>query len=212
MTPAKVAGVAGFPWPRRIAQELSGAGNGVQVRQPMSARQRRALRVCSRVMTARTRRASRRTLNLAVIILGAVFAMPLEARAQNYQIDQFGSDRVTKYLHRHDLPLVGAQILDNNDGSRELHLFGYVGTPYGMQDAQTKALEYLGDPTIKVVNAIQINPSIEQMRPLSSPLPAAANTPVAPTVNSDTQWNKAINNIYKNGAQPLPQPSGPLLP
>jgi len=163
-------------------------------------------------MIAGTRRATWRTLNLAVIILGAVFAMPLEAAPPNYQIDQFGSDRVTHYLHRHDLPLVGAQIIDNNDGSRELHLFGYVGTAYGMQDAQTKALEYLGDPTIKVVNAIQINPSIEQMRPLSPSLPAAANTPVAPAANSGSQWNKAIDNIYKNGAQPLPQPSGPLLP
>ena len=120
--------------------------------------------------------------------------------SQNYQIDKYGSHRVTHFLHNHQLPLVGAQILDNNDGSRELHLYGFVATPYGMQDAQQKALKYLGDPTLKVVNSIQVNPSIENMRPLPDDLPEAANTPVAPppppsSGNSNNQWDKAIDNI-----------------
>ena len=165
-----------------------------------------------------------------LIVLAATFAallwMPMLADAQtpNYQVDDYGSHRVTHFLHNHNLPLVGAQIIDNNDGSRELHLYGFVATPFGMQDAQQKALKYLGDKTIKVVNSIEVNPSLANMPasppssaanpslgstspPPRSDLPAAA--PVPPPANSDSQWDKAMQNIYKNGAQPLPQPNAP---
>jgi hypothetical protein len=159
--------------------------------------------------------------------LAALLWMPILADAQppDYQVDDYGSHRVTHFLHNHNLPLVGAQVIDNNDGSRELHLFGFVATPFGMQDAQQKALKYLGDKTIKVVNSIEVNPSLGNLppspssaaenpsrgnvspRPLQSELPAPA--PAPPPANSDSQWDKAMQNIYKNGAQPLPQPSGP---
>jgi hypothetical protein len=164
-----------------------------------------------------------------VIGLAATFAallwMPILAHAQTrgYQVDDYGSHRVTHFLHNHNLPLVGAQVIDNDDGSRELHLYGFVATPYGMEDAQQKALKYLGDKTIKVVNSIEVKPSLASMPasppsaagnpslggmspPPQSDLPAAASVP--PPANSDSQWDKAMQNIYKNGAQPLPQPSG----
>jgi hypothetical protein len=164
-----------------------------------------------------------------VIGLAATFAallwMPMLAHAQTpgYQVDDYGSHRVTHFLHNHNLPLVGAQVIDNDDGSRELHLYGFVATPYGMEDAQQKALKYLGDKTIKVVNSIEVKPSLASMPasppsaagnpslggmspPPQSDLPAAASVP--PPANSDSQWDKAMQNIYKNGAQPLPQPSG----
>jgi hypothetical protein len=160
--------------------------------------------------------------------LAVLLWMPMlaAARTPDYQVDDYGSHRVTHFLHNHNLPLVGAQIIDNNDGSRELHLYGFVATPYGMQDAQQKALKYLGDKTIKVVNSIEVNPSLASM-PASPPpaagnpalgrmspspapdLPAAAAAPAPPPANSDSQWDKAMQNIYKNGAQPLPQPNGP---
>ena len=162
-----------------------------------------------------------------VATFAALLWMPMLAHAQtpNYQVDDYGSHRVTHFLHNHNLPLVGAQVIDNNDGSRELHLYGFVATPFGMQDAQQKALKYLGDKTIKVVNSIEVNPSLANMPaappppvadnpalgsmspPPQSDLPAAA--PVAPPANSDSQWDKAMQHIYKNGAQPLPQPNGP---
>ena len=164
------------------------------------------------------------------IRLAATFAallwMPMFADAQTpgYQVDDYGSHRVTHFLHNHNLPLVGAQLIDNDDGSRELHLYGFVATPFGMQDAQQKALKYLGDKTIKVVNSIEVNPSLASMPtsppqaatnpslgsmspPPQSDVPAAA--PVPPPANSDSKWDKAMQNIYKNGAQQLPQPNGP---
>jgi hypothetical protein len=165
-----------------------------------------------------------------LIALVAAFAAPLwmptlaDAQTPGYQVDDYGSHRVTHFLHNHNLPLVGAQVIDNDDGSREIHLYGFVATPYGMQDAQQKALKYLGDKTIKVVNSIEVKPSLASMPasppsaaenpslgstspPLRSDLPAAA--PVPPPANSDSQWDKTMQNIYKNGAQPLPQPNGP---
>ena len=164
-----------------------------------------------------------------LLALAAAFValpwMPTLAAAQTpgYQVDDYGSHRVTHFLHNHNLPLVGAQVIDNDDGSRELHLYGFVATPYGMQDAQQKALKYLGDKTIKVVNSIEVNPSLASMPasppsaagnpslggmspPPQSALPSSA--PVPPPANSESQWDKAMQNIYKNGAQPLPQPNG----
>ena len=153
-----------------------------------------------------------RALNRVVIVCALLAGLlpAAHAQTQNFQIDEYGSHRVTHFLHNHNLPLVGAQIIDNNDGSRELHLFGFVATPLGMRDAQQKALKYLGDPTLKVVNSIEVNPSLENMQPLtpSEQLPAAAETPAPPPANSNSQWDKTMENIYKNGAQPLPQPSG----
>ncbi len=151
-----------------------------------------------------------RALNLAVTLMAALVMAPA-AGAQSYQVDQYASKRVTHFLHNHDLPLVGAQVIDNPGSNRELHLYGFVATQFGKKDAEQKALKYLGDPSIVVVNSIQIDPSIENMRPLSPEVPAAAETPVAPP-NPNQEWDKAIDNIYRNGAQPLPQPSGPLLP
>jgi hypothetical protein len=52
------------------------------------------------------------------------------------------------------------------------------------------------------------NPSLGGLSPPpQADLPAAA--PVPPPANSNSQWDKAMQNIYKNGAQPLPQPNGP---
>jgi hypothetical protein len=183
--------------------------------------------VYARRLVAVTFRLAGRLIKLAAT-LAALLWMPMLADAQTpvYQVDDYGSHRVTHFLHNHNLPLVGAQILDNNDGTRELHLFGFVATPYGMQDAQQKALKYLGDKTIKVVNSIEVNPSLGSVPPsassaagnpslgMSAPpqsnLSAAPAAPVPPpAANSASQWDKAMQNIYKNGAQPLPQPNGP---
>ena len=185
-----------------------------------------------RSVYARTRMAV--TLSAGRLIgLAATFAVllwtPMLAAAQTpgYQVDDYGSHRVTHFLHNHNLPLVGAQVIDNDDGSRELHLYGFVATPYGMQDAQQKALKYLGDKTIKVVNSIEVKPSLASMPasppsaagnpslggmspPPQSDLPAAASVP--PPANSDSQWDKTMQNIYKNGAQPLPQPPSGAVP
>ena len=194
---------------------------------------------------------------LALTIAAMLPLLPMIALAQmgNSQVDEYGSHRVTHFLHNHNLPLVGAQVIDNPDGSQELHLFGYVATPMGMQDAQQKAVKYLGDKTIKVVNSIQVNPSLKNMQASAPPaadnpsppdnmgIPGYVNnpgnvpnpnyvppsypaTPAYPTNpgyptdtgsqgnsntqgNSSNQWDKAMGNIIKNGAQPLSQPNPP---
>ena len=165
-------------------------------------------------------------VNLVVTLIATCLLLPVAALAQmgNSQVDEYGSHRVTHFLHNHNLPLVGAQVVDTPDGNQELHLFGYVATPFGVQDAQQKAVKYLGDKTIKVVNSIEVNPSLANMP--TSPPSAAQNpalgslspppqsqppgaAPVPPAANSDSQWDKAMQNIYKSGAQPLPQSNRP---
>ena len=196
---------------------------------------------------------------IAVTIAATLLLVPVVAPAQmgNSQVDEYGSHRVTHFLHNHKLPLVGAQVIDNPDGSQELHLFGYVATSFGVQDAQQKAVKYLGDKTIKVVNSIQVNPSLKNMaaapaapsdnppppdnmgipsyvnnpgnvpNPNYVPPPSYPTTPSYPaanqdyptnpgspanpggTSNSNSQWDKAMGNIIKNGAQPLPEPAAP---
>src|SRR5262249_41350453 len=117
---------------------------------------------------------ARRLIGL-VATLAALLWIPMLADAQTsgYQVDDYGSHRATHFLHNHNLPLVGAQIIDNDDGSRELHLYGFVATPFGMRDAQQKALKYLGDKTVKVVNSIEVNPSLASM-PAPPPPPSTA--------------------------------------
>jgi hypothetical protein len=197
-------------------------------------------------------------VNLVVTLIATCLLLPVAALAQmgNSQVDEYGSHRVTHFLHNHNLPLVGAQVVDTPDGNQELHLFGYVATPFGVQDAQQKAVKYLGDKTIKVVNSIQVNPSLKSMaasapppsdnppppdnmgipnyvnNPGTTPNPSYVPPPSYPTTpsypapsypaadsgtppgagntgNSNSQWDKAMGNILKNGAQPVPQPDGP---
>src|SRR5215472_10563030 len=83
---------------------------------------------------------------LAILIAMALSAGIATAQTQpTIRVDQYASQRVTKYLHKHRLPVVGAQVYDTADGNRELHLFGFTATPFGKQDAEAKALKYLGD-------------------------------------------------------------------
>ena len=76
------------------------------------------------------------------------------AAAQSGNVDKATSGKLTKYLHKHRLPMVGAQITDTRSG-RQLMLYGYVATDFGKGDAVTKSKRYLHDPTIAVINNIR---------------------------------------------------------
>ena len=59
------------------------------------------------------------------------------------------SARLTKYLHKNRLPMVGAQV-SNTSAGHQLMLYGFVATDFGKGDAVTKSKRYLHDPTIAV--------------------------------------------------------------
>ncbi len=90
------------------------------------------------------------------------------ATAQSAEVDQTASTKLTKYLHSHRLPMVGAQI-SNTPSGRQLMLYGYVATDFGKSDAVTKSKSYLHDSTIAVVNNIQVNPQVKHLKRPSPP-------------------------------------------
>ncbi len=120
-------------------------------------------------------------LALAAVVAGmlvlGVMATAATAIAQNYTVDSAASETLTTYLRQHRLPLVGAQIGAAPTGARRLVLYGYVATPFGKRDAESKALAFVGAPRPEVVNRIVIKPELAKMR--SGMQPAGSHS-VAP--------------------------------
>jgi hypothetical protein len=98
-----------------------------------------------------------------VLALG-VMVISTTALAQDYTVDSAASEALTNYLRQHRLPLVGAQIGAAPAGARRLVLYGYVATPFGKGDAESKALAFVGAPRPEVVNRIVIKPEIAKMK------------------------------------------------
>lgn len=86
------------------------------------------------------------------------------------------SQSLTGYLHTHRLPLVGAQVLQNPDGSREVVLYGFTATDFGKHDAVTKTRRFLKDREIGVTNRIKVRPELLSLnrKPAASPPPAGS--------------------------------------
>ena len=70
------------------------------------------------------------------------------------------SGSLTNYLQKHKLPLVGAQVLANSNGNKQVILYGFVATDFGKQDAADKARRYLHEPDMPVINRIQVRPEL----------------------------------------------------
>ena len=101
---------------------------------------------------------------VALTMASLTIARPAAAIAQEFTVDSTASEALTNYLRQNRLPLVGAQIGTAASGARRLVLYGYVATPVGRSDAESKALAYLGAPAPAVVNRIVIQPEIGKMK------------------------------------------------
>jgi hypothetical protein len=131
------------------------------------------------------------------------------ASAQPANVDQTTSDAVTKYLHTHKLPMVGAQVSNTSSG-RHLMLYGFVATDFGKKDAETKSKRYLQDSSIAIVNNIRVNP---QLRHLKKRPPASyegggdeAGNPNAMPPKAD--WERTFDSTLRAGrATPSNDPS-----
>lgn len=147
---------------------------------------------------------SRCRRNIVPVILGLlVFSIFLAAgavHAQQYHVDEASSTALTKYLHRHRLPLVGAQVRRTEGGVPKVNLYGFVGTDADRAEAEIKVQRFLAVKGVLITDSIQIKPSIDAGSAAASPTPAQ---------NSNRQWNRAMQGIYKDGAQPLPAPGQP---
>jgi len=87
----------------------------------------------------------------------------IPASAQTGTVDTATSRRLTDYLRKHRLPLVGAQVTRDDNGGTQVMLYGYVATSFGRSDAETRARKFMR-PGARIVNRIQIRPEILHLK------------------------------------------------
>ncbi len=135
-------------------------------------------------------------LRRIALIAPAALVMAVPAvSAQSTTVDRTTSGAVTRYLHRHRLPLVAAQVSAAADGSRQVMLYGLVATDFGKQDAETKVRRYLCDPRTAVVNRIRVDPRIRRLKnnaPVSQP---DQNVNEPPTED----WERTVDKLLREG-------------
>ena len=78
-------------------------------------------------------------------------------------IDDVVSKDTTKYLHKHQLPLVGARVSNADDGTRKVVLYGFVASDLGKSDAVAKTIHYLGRDGLTIVNSIAVKPNLNNL-------------------------------------------------
>jgi hypothetical protein len=137
------------------------------------------------------------------------------APLKNATVDQSQSRAVSEYLKSNHLPLVGAQVLTAPDGQREVILFGFVATPYGKNDAETRVRNHLGGSNLAIDNRITVSPELASANPSSS-VPPANSSASAPNGGGD--WggvqdyqNQGYNDPYQQSQQYQYQNQGPSM-
>ena len=154
----------------------------------------------------------RRIVLVVTVVLAMLPAIGI-AGAQSSNVDTDTSTRLTKYLHKNRLPMVGAQI-SNTSAGRRLMLYGFVATDFGKSDAVTKSKRYLHDSTIAVVNNIKVDPQVRHLKPQAADQGATDSN--APPPRAD--WENTFDDtLHSGGVTPSndpalnmpPAPSGP---
>ena len=129
------------------------------------------------------------TLLLSTLCLSGIVT------AQTARIDSAASERLTKYLHKNRLPMVGAQISSTSSG-RTLMLYGFVATDFGKSDAVVKSKRYLHDEDIAVINNIRVDPQVRHLKH-SAPDQGAEDTGATPPPRAD--WENTFDDTLRSG-------------
>jgi hypothetical protein len=161
---------------------------------------------------------------ITMFVMLSAAAVPAFAQmAPPANVDRSTSDALSKYFHKHRLPMVGAQVSVTADGTRHLMLYGYTVTDYGKQDAEKQARAFLHDPSIVVRNNIRVNPQIRRKKGLAQPPPqdessqSAQGPPGEPQPPPPADWERQVDETLRaGGASPsndpalkMPAPGGP---
>ncbi len=139
------------------------------------------------------------------------------APLQDATVDTAQSKDLTDYLRNHRLPLVGAQVLSNPSGQRQVILFGYVATDYGSRDAIAKAQRYMNDSSVTVDNRIKVEPdlassaSAEPSSESASGSTSSSSTYNEPGVGTEQQYERSAQNPYGGYQAYQSQSSGGLM-
>jgi hypothetical protein len=150
------------------------------------------------VVAGRERKARRPAMAwLKVAILMAISGLlwPPVILAQANDVDQATSQALTSYLKQNHLPLVGAQVIKANGGQERVVLYGFVATDDGKQDAERKAIAYLGTPVPTIDDRLVVKPELATMTaPQSQDQNSEAQgaaAPNAPAPVAQSQQNAA---------------------
>jgi hypothetical protein len=128
----------------------------------------------------------------------------------NAPVDSKQSQALTDYLHRSNLPLVGARVLSSNGASHQVILYGYVRTPFGKADAADHAREFLKDSGAQVDNRLKIEPELAGNPPNSNPNDSAGVAGNGSNLdNSDVQQYQQREQTAQQ-QQYLSQGAGPM--
>ncbi len=143
----------------------------------------------------------RRIVGAVIVAWLAVFLVrtpPAQAAGPEVLDDQ--SRDLTNYLHDHRLPLVGAQVMSDQGGVRQLVLYGFVATASGKQDAVVKSRGFLKDAGIQVTNRVKVRPELLTMKQgatADGPASDGAGAPASPEGASPND----VNNYQSQGQQ-----------
>jgi hypothetical protein len=152
---------------------------------------------------------------VALCIMGSAGITSVQAAS----VDQTTSDAVTKYLHTHKLPMVGAQVSNTSSG-KQLMLYGFVATDFGKHDAETKSKAYLQNSSIAIVNNIKVNPQIRNLKKHAPANPGGAVQAANPNAMPPrADWENTFDSTLRaGGATPSNDPAlnmpppGPATP
>ncbi|MGA2411894.1 MAG: hypothetical protein ABSG46_16100 [Candidatus Binataceae bacterium] len=113
------------------------------------------------------------------------------AQAQNADVDRATSDALTANLKQHQLPLVGAQVVNDSAGGRQVVLYGFVASDAGKVEAEERALNYLGSPPPSVDDRIVVKPELANMTEPSQQEPDTQSAP-GDQAGADSQVGQAV--------------------
>jgi hypothetical protein len=137
------------------------------------------------------------------LLVALTLAVTAPAYAQHYTVNRGASDALTAYLHKHRLPLVGAEVLQAS-GNQHVVLYGFVASDRGKQDAQRRALTYIGNSSAEIDNRIAVRPEIAEMESgAAAPSVAGATNPPAKGVSSKS-FAQVLDEIQRYGIKSPP--------
>lgn len=128
---------------------------------------------------------ARAWLGVALMVCAIGWPICVAAQTQSATVDQGASQALMAYLKQNRLPLVGAQVTKDSSGARRVVLYGFVATDDGKQDAEQKALVFLGTPKPTVDDRLVVKPELATM---TGPQPSDAQPDAQPAPG----YNQAV--------------------
>lgn len=70
------------------------------------------------------------------------------------------ADVLANYLHQNRLSLIQGRILPDENGNRQVIIYGFVATAFGKADVADQTRAFLKDSSIKIISRVKVRPEI----------------------------------------------------